>query len=231
MTYYDQFKENIVLPQAILTHILAIFPSLSSFNVWLYFYGDESLAPSQIAATLQLTTADVNQLITRLGEADVLNAEFDETTGDMRFDTRPAFAKLDAILASEGADSLAEDVVELSDISRLIAAFEPEMPGGLTPINIEELQKWLSEDKFDATLILQALREAALNRKVSLPYIRAILRNWRSDGIVTARDIEDNREEREIIKGAQQSDSAPLSEDYFNSVDSLRKMWGYDRAE
>ena len=75
------------------------------------------------------------------------------------------------------------------------------------------------------------MREAALNRKVSLPYIRAILRNWRSDGIVTARDIEDNREEREIIKGAQKSDSSPLSEDYFNSVDSLRKMWGYDRAE
>ncbi|MDN6211644.1 MAG: DnaD domain protein, partial [Lactococcus sp.] len=168
---------------------------------------------------------------TRLGEADVLNAEFDEATGEMRFDTRPAFAKLDAILAAEADTSLAEAVAEVSDISKLIAAFEPEMPGGLTPINIEELQKWLSEDKFDATLILQALREAALNRKVSLPYIRAILRNWRSDGIVTARDIEDNREEREMIKGGQQSDSAPLSEDYFNSVDSLRKMWGYDRAE
>ncbi|MFZ1522178.1 MAG: DnaD domain protein, partial [Lactococcus raffinolactis] len=113
---------------------------------------------------------------------------------------------------------------------RLIAAFEPEMPGGLTPINIEELQKWLTDDKFEADLILQALREAALNRKVSLPYIRAILRNWRNDGIVTARDIADNREAREMRQAEQQSDTT-LSEDYFNSVDSLRKAWGYDNAQ
>ena len=63
MTYYDQFKKNIVLPQAILTHILDIFPTLVSFNVWLYFYGNESLAPSQIASFLKMTTADVNQAI------------------------------------------------------------------------------------------------------------------------------------------------------------------------
>ena len=92
-------------------------------------------------------------------------------------------------------------------------------------------QKWLVEDKFEVSLILQALREAALNRKVSLPYIRAILRNWRSDGIVTARDIEIHKEEKDLFKSSQQTSQTPLSEDYFNSVDSLRKMWGYDNAE
>ncbi|GAB2022018.1 DnaD domain-containing protein [Pseudolactococcus yaeyamensis] len=232
MTYYEQFKKNIVLPQPILTHILEIFPTLVSFNVWLYFYGNESLAPSQIAAFLQMTTAEVNQEINLLTDSETLTAEFDELTGEMRFDTRPAFAKLDAILLDTTADiTVSEDTeTAVSDIARLIAAFEPEMPGGLTPINIEELQKWLSDDKFEADLILQALREAALNRKVSLPYIRAILRNWRTDGIVTARDIADNREEREIRKAEQQTD-APLSEEYFNSVDSLRKAWGYDDAQ
>ena len=236
MTYYDQFKKNIVLPQAILTHILDLFPTLVSFNVWLYFYGDESLAPSQIAAFLKMTTAEVNQAINLLTEAETLTAEFDEVTGELRFDTRPAFAKLDARLAAtshqaSGSDSESDAETEtISDIARLIAAFEPEMPGGLTPINIEELQKWLRDDQFEADLILQALREAALNRKVSLPYIRAILRNWRNDGIVTARDIADNREAREMRQVEQQSDTS-LSEDYFNSVDSLRKAWGYDNAQ
>ena len=231
MTYYDQFKQNIVLPQAILTHLLTIFPSAASFNVWLYFYSDELLAPSQVAAALNLTTADVNQMITTLADANVLVAEFDEETGVMRFDTRPAFAKLDTLLSDETEGIASEAAEEVSDISRLIAAFEPEMPGGLTPINIEELQKWLVEDKFEVSLILQALREAALNRKVSLPYIRAILRNWRSDGIVTARDIETHKEEKDLFKSSQQASQTPLSEDYFNSVDSLRKMWGYDNAE
>ena len=236
MTYYDQFKKNIVLPQALLTHILDLFPTLVSFNVWLYFYGDESLAPSQIAAFLKMTTAEVNQAINLLTEAETLTAEFDEATGELRFDTRPAFAKLDARLAAtshqaSGSDSESDAETEtISDIARLIAAFEPEMPGGLTPINIEELQKWLRDDQFEADLILQALREAALNRKVSLPYIRAILRNWRNDGIVTARDIADNREAREMRQVEQQSDTS-LSEDYFNSVDSLRKAWGYDNAQ
>ena len=236
MTYYDQFKKNIVLPQAILTHILDIFPTLVSFNVWLYFYGNESLAPRQSASFLKMTTADVNQAINLLTDSNILTAEFDETTGEMRFDTRPAFAKLDDLLAvasnpTSAKDSKVDDEVSgISDIARLIAAFEPEMPGGLTPINIEELQKWLTDDKFEADLILQALREAALNRKVSLPYIRAILRNWRNDGIVTARDIADNREAREMRQVEQQSDTT-LSEDYFNSVDSLRKAWGYDNAQ
>lgn len=231
MTYYDQFKKNIVLPQALLTHLLAIFPSTDSFNVWLYFYSDELLAPSQVAAALKLTTADVNQMITTLSDANVLLAEFDEETGVMRFDTRPAFAKLDKLLSEVTDTTVQDNADEISDISRLITAFEPEMPGGLTPINIEELQKWLTDDQFDVALILQALREAALNRKVSLPYIRAILRNWRNDGIVTARDIELHKEERESLKSSQSVTQTPLSEDYFNSVDSLRKMWGYDHAE
>ena len=231
MTYYDQFKQNIVLPQAILTHLLTIFPSLDSFNVWLYFYSDELLAPSQVAAALKLTTADVNQMITTLSDAEVLIAEFDEETSVMRFDTRPAFAKLDTILSEDSVSMSHEEAEQVSDISRLISAFEPEMPGGLTPINIEELQKWLQDDKFEVSLILQALREAAVNRKVSLPYIRAILRNWRNDGIVTARDIEIQKEEKELFKSSQQSSQTSLSEDYFDSVDSLRKMWGYDNAE
>jgi DNA replication protein len=236
MTYYDQFKKNIVLPQAILTHILDIFPTLMSFNVWLYFYGNESLAPSQIAGFLQMTTAEVNQEINLLTDSETLTAEFDESTGEMRFDTRPAFAKLDNFIsatsnqASISDSELDNEIETISDIARLIAAFEPEMPGGLTPINIEELQKWLSDDKFDVGLILQALREAALNRKVSLPYIRAILRNWRTNGIVTSRDIADNREAREMRQAEQQSDTT-LSDDYFNSVDSLRKAWGYDNAK
>ncbi|GFH41794.1 DNA replication protein DnaD [Lactococcus hodotermopsidis] len=230
MTFYDQYKKNIVLPELFLAHLLDIFPNLASFNVWLYFYGNESLAPSQVAAYLQMTTAEVNQTIEILAESQTMTADFDEITGNVRFDTRLAFAKLDELLASPLPEVSAENDDSVSDISRLIAAFEPEMPGGLTPINIEELQKWLTEDKFEADLILQALREAALNRKVALPYIRAILRNWRNDGIVTARDVADNREERESYKTNQQT-AAPLSEEFFSSADALRKAWGFDNAE
>ncbi|GFH39947.1 DnaD domain-containing protein [Pseudolactococcus insecticola] len=230
MNFYDQYKTQLVLPEAILTHLLAIFPSSETFTIWLYFYQNESLAPSQIAAFLKSTTSEVNQAIALLTNSDTLSAEFDEVTGEMRFDTRPAFAKLDRILAEDKAETtnVDQDETSESDITRLIAAFEPEMPGGLTPMTIEELQKWLSDDKFEADLILLALHEAALNRKVSLPYIRAILRNWRNDGVITARDIERNKEERELRKETPDN-QAPLSEEFFSSADALGKLWGFSQ--
>lgn len=231
MTYYEQYKKQLILPQDMLIHLSALFPTAENFTVWLFFYGNDRLAPSQVAACLQMTTAEVNHAISQLTEASTLIAEFDEASGDMRFDTRPAFAKLDDLLSeTQKTTVVTESPTEQSDIARLIAAFEPEMPGGLTPINIEELQKWLTEDQFEADLILQALREAALNRKVSLPYIRAILRNWRNDGVVSARDISDHREAREL-RQAEQESALTLSEEYFDSVDSLRQAWGYDHAE
>jgi len=44
------------------------------------------------------------------------------------------------------------------------------------------------------------LREAVLNRKVSLNYIKAILRNWKNDGVNSLQAIESRQMEREEAK-------------------------------
>ena len=65
---------------------------------------------------------------------------------------------------------------------------------------MEELRAWLFEDGYDFSLIKQALREAVLNRKVSLNYIKAILRNWKNDGVNSLQAIESRQMEREEAK-------------------------------
>jgi DNA replication protein len=230
MTYYEQYKKNVVLPQAFLTHLLDIFPTLESFNVWLYFYSNDLLAPSEVATFLKLTTEEVRQTLDSLIAAKTMTIEHDEI--NVRFDTRPAFAKLDTVLeglANQKSDS--ENDASVPDISRLIAAFESEMLGGLTPINIEELQEWLTNDKFEVDLILQALREASLQRKVSLSYVRGILRNWQNDGIMTAKDNVNHRDARELQQKNSEVTPTAIPEEFFDSVDTLRTAWGFDRAE
>lgn len=77
--------------------------------------------------------------------------------------------------------------------------FEAEM-GMISPVQMEELRAWLFEDGYDLSLIKQALREAVLNRKVSLNYIKAILRNWKNDGVNSVQAIESRQMEREEAK-------------------------------
>ena len=71
----------------------------------------------------------------------------------------------------------------------VVLLFEAEM-GMISPVQMEELRAWLFEDGYDFSLIKQALREAVLNRKVSLNYIKAILRNWKNDGVNSLQAIE-----------------------------------------
>ena len=77
--------------------------------------------------------------------------------------------------------------------------FEQEM-GFLSSTSMEELRKWLFEDNYSAEVIKLALKEAVLNRKITLNYIKAILRNWRNDGITSAQAVQKNKEEREASK-------------------------------
>ncbi|MDT2872843.1 DnaD domain-containing protein [Lactococcus lactis] len=98
------------------------------------------------------------------------------------------------------------EFLEISDsdstggiLKELINVFEQEM-GFLSPTSMEELRRWLFEDNYSAEVIKLALKEAVLNRKVTLNYIKAILRNWRNDGITSAQAVQKNKEEREASK-------------------------------
>ncbi|MDR2976684.1 MAG: DnaD domain-containing protein [Streptococcaceae bacterium] len=201
MSYYEEFLSgHLVLPSAILKNFTQIFDNSEDFLVWLFLLEDKETAPSQIAECLGRTLTQVNASIQGMQKAGLLKVSFIEQDGqsDMMFDVAPTFQKIDALSLSANEDKSAQ--VSENKLQTIAKAFEAEM-GMISPMQLEELRLWLVDDKFEADLILAALREAVLNRKVSLNYIRAILRRWRADGISSARDIEEQREIRESSQG------------------------------
>lgn len=205
MTYYEEFSSGqITLPVALFEHFPAIFPSADDFLIWLYFYENGDAAPSEIAEKIEKTLADVNASIDRLRTAKALLVD---ATQNPIFDAYEAFKQLDRLTSVVGDDQLIKDNEGSENVlQKLISDFESEM-GTISPIQMEEIRAWVENDKFEPRLIREALKEAALNRKVSLNYIRAILRNWRNDGIKTTMDVEDKRMEREISQKTENKSS------------------------
>ena len=84
----------------------------------------------------------------------------------------------------------------------------------LSPFELEDLQKTVSDDKTDPDLVRSALREAVFNGKTNWNYIQAILLNWRREGISTLRQVEERRKEREQANPA----NVTVSDDFLSAM-------------
>ncbi|HEY0222680.1 DnaD domain-containing protein [Lactovum miscens] len=214
MTFYEEYKKgHLVVPAALLENFNEIFDSSEEFLVWLFFLYEKESAPSDIAEKIGKTLNEVNTIIQRMQDSAVLKVTVIEISGqmDMIFDVSPAMEKLDSLL--EGKISRAgktDNAKNTSKLQKISHAFEAEM-GMISPMQLEELRKWLEIDQFNVDLILAALREASINRKVSLNYVRAILRHWKMEGISTVKEVEIQREEREISMQTKNANSEPSS--------------------
>ncbi|SEN44108.1 DNA replication protein [Amphibacillus marinus] len=65
----------------------------------------------------------------------------------------------------------------------LFILFEKEFARTLSPIEIEMINIWLDEEKYELELIKAALREAVLMSKLNFKYIDRILSEWKRKGI------------------------------------------------
>ncbi|WEV60264.1 DnaD domain protein [Streptococcaceae bacterium ESL0729] len=225
MSYFNKYRAgHIVLPYELLSNFHQLFANELDFAVWLFFYENAEIAPSVIAKALGKKTSEVNCAIKNLQEGGCLKVAIFETGGviDSMFDASFAFQKLDQILAASQKEEVEpenlSEKIELSaensgkkasqgksddtSLKDLLQNFESEI-GSITPFQAEEIRRWLVEDGYDAGIIKLALREAVLNRKTSLNYIRAILRNWRSEGIKTEGDIGRKQEARALEASKQ----------------------------
>ncbi|MGT2756533.1 DnaD domain-containing protein [Streptococcus ovuberis] len=204
MSYSKHFKSgNVVLPAALLFHFKDLFSSRDDFLVWQFFFYQntsqlEELAPSTIAQATGLTVAEVNQAISDLQSAGLLEFKTIELAGEieMIFDALPALDKLDTLLA-DASDSSDTEPSFSNAAKALVADFERELGRFLSPFEIEDLEKSLQEN-VAPELIREALKEAVFNGKANWKYIQAILRNWRREGITTLAQVEARQAEREV---------------------------------
>lgn len=220
MSFLENYQSgNLVLPTALLFHYKDIFKSSDEFLVWQFFYLRnttrlDDLAPSQIATAMDKTVAEVNRLISNLTAQGLLDMKTIELGGEIEviFDASPVLAKLDALF-EEDSDTLAP-AEEGNSLKDLVEDFERELGRMLSPFELEDLQKTLTEDKAEPDLVRAALREAVFNGKTNWNYINAILRNWRREGITTLRQVEERRQEREEAKSPKIS----VSDDFLSAM-------------
>ncbi|MCB2830055.1 DnaD domain-containing protein [Streptococcus dysgalactiae] len=210
MSFLEHYKSgNLVLPSALLFHYKDIFKSSDDFLVWQFFYLQnttkrDDLAPSQIANALGKSVADINKVISSLTSQELLDMKTIELAGEIEiiFDASPVLAKLDQLLASQTSTN-SEHQTEPNHFKQLVDEFERELGRFLSPFELEDLEKSLREAKTDPDLIREALKEAVFNGKTNWKYIQAILRNWRKEGIVNLRQVEERKRAREDQNASQ----------------------------
>ncbi|MGT2716331.1 DnaD domain-containing protein [Streptococcus respiraculi] len=221
MNYLQTFQKGyLVLPPDLLFHFKELFPSADAYVVWQFFFyqhtsNTEGLAPSQIAQACGKTISEINRSIEQLQEAGLLDFKTINLSGEieMIFDASPALEKLDTLLQPKKSEEEAQPISY--DLKQLVADFEAELGRLLSPLEIEDLQKTLNDDRTAPELVREALREAVFNNKTNWKYIQAILRNWRREGITTVAQVEAKRAERE----GQQPRNVTASADFLEAMD------------
>jgi DnaD and phage-associated domain len=208
MTYFDEYKKShVVLPHELLVNFGKIFSSELDFAVWLFYYENTEVAPSTIAKALNRSLTEINTSIKDLQNAGLIKVTILEIDGipDTIFDPSFVFEKLDKVINNENPKlEVDQKKTETSDFADLLTSFEMEM-GTMTPMQMEELGKWVSEDGYEMNLIKLALKEASINRKVNLNYIRGILRNWQQEGIKSANDVQRKQEDIQASSSEKKS--------------------------
>ncbi|MGT2743124.1 DnaD domain-containing protein [Streptococcus plurextorum] len=222
MSYFKHFQMgHLIVPSALLFHMNDLFDTSDEFLVWQFFFLQnttqlDELAPSQIATAIGKTVTDVNRIISNLSKKGLLDIKTIELAGEAEviFDASPALSQLDELLSGrETSPENQEYTGQGQAIKELVSDLEQAM-GLLNPMILEDVQKLVYEDKTSPDLIREALREAVFNNKTNWKYIQAILRNWRKEGIVTLRQVEERRLERERMA----PENITVSDDFLSAM-------------
>jgi DNA replication protein len=104
-----------------------------------------------------------------------------------RYDLQPLFQRISAMWLEEErmSGTHAEPYLADEEEDNLFTVFEGEFGRPLSPIEAENISIWLDEDGCSKELILEALKEAVLNGKLSIRYIDRILFEWQKRNIKT----------------------------------------------
>ncbi len=222
MSFLQHYKSgNLVLPSALLFHYKDIFSNADDFLVWQFFYFQnttkmEDIATSQIATAIGKTVPEVNRSVSNLISQELLDMKTIELDGESEvlFDATLALKKLDDLLTAADEITVSSSKGTSNALKDLVEDFERELGRMLSPFELEDLQKTVSDDKTDPDLVRSALREAVFNGKTNWNYIQAILRNWRREGISTLRQVEERRKEREQANPA----NVTVSDDFLSAM-------------
>ncbi len=159
-------------------------------------------APEAIAQYMQATPDSVKNELNDLQEKEIIAvSEYYDSEKNAVFkgyDFEPLFLKVSDVWAAirakeiEASEKIIREANSANDnvnfkyqdnISELIITFEKEFGRPLSPIEVEQIEKWA--DEADAQLVVEALRRAVLGGKHNFKYINSILLEWKKNNLKT----------------------------------------------
>lgn len=90
-------------------------------------------------------------------------------------------------------------------IKQLFKDFEAGFGRLLSPFEIEDIQKFATEEGLSPELIREALKKGVFRNKPVWNYIKAILRNWKNDKLLTVELVRARQQEQELPKNVDVS--------------------------
>jgi len=136
-----------------------------------------------------------------------------------QYSLAPLFLKIEAMLANDA------NVRRVADLEVLYTKIE-QLFGVLSPLDVELVQMWMSDDGFDASLIELALAEMQMHDIRSLKYVDKILLDWKRKNIYTVdeakRSLIDFRSLR-VGSGGANSESTGNPDDYYDWIGKIKQ--------
>lgn len=90
---------------------------------------------------------------------------------------------------AEAEAATSQQIEEKEIIRAAYQLFEGEFARPLSPLELEKLNAWLIADRWDFTLLKEAMRRAVLHNALNLAYIDKILLRWRREGITNMEQL------------------------------------------
>ncbi|MGT2769223.1 MULTISPECIES: DnaD domain-containing protein [Streptococcus] len=101
---------------------------------------------------------------------------------------------------------------EALDKKELFDNFQNNWMRLLSPFEIEDINKWIDEEKMPVEVVNEALKSTILYNAPNLRYLNRVLNNWKRQGIDTVEKVEFARlqfENKKLSQGKGQLSNVP----------------------
>ena len=187
-------NENLIIPGVVVKNINSLNLNIEEFILMMYFINQKesiTLDIAKISTAVNIDGTKVFDLINSLNEKNYISIETKKNNGIFEefITTELFYNKLSSLLLDQEK--------EKTD-SNIYSVFEREFGRQLSPIECENIDKWI-ENGITEELIREALKEAVLSNVKQIRYIDKILQNWTSQGYKSPQDIKRNKESKEEV--------------------------------
>lgn len=196
------FKDgNISIPVYLLKNYKNLKLTLNEFVFLMYLYniGNKFLFnPEKLSEAFNVEIMEVMNLISSLTDKGFIKVEVVKSDKGYMEEVvmlDDFYSKVSLLIM----DDVNESKEASNDTSDIFESIEKEFGRTLSPIEIEIIKSWLSNN-YSTDLINEALKEATFNGVSNLRYIDKILYEWSRKGIKTIKDVEENRKKRNVPK-------------------------------